>query len=161
MTELLKALIAKLETIIYNKPTTNGQKIYEKAKSYIGTDASPADEAPDELGCADSVTKILQASNIQIPSILSTAKLFDTLCTTPGWLEVLSPIRGDIIISPTGKGTTGKVSNGHVGIMADSFSIMSNSSFTGKWEQNYTLTTWNQRYKTLGGYPVYFFRRLG
>jgi len=32
--------------------------LYETAKSFLGKDASPADEAPDEYGCAETVNEI-------------------------------------------------------------------------------------------------------
>ena len=63
-------------------------------------------------------------------------------------------------MSPTGMGTTGKIPNGHVGIVSEDEEIMSNSSATGLWTQNYTLVSWVAKYRTLGGYPIYFYRKV-
>ena len=37
----------------------NRIRLYEAARSFIGTDASPNDLAPDELGCAETVNEIM------------------------------------------------------------------------------------------------------
>jgi hypothetical protein len=37
---------------------------------------------------------------------------------------------------------------------------MSNSSATGLWTNNYTITSWVARYRDKGGYPIYFFRKI-
>ena len=38
----------------------NRIRLYEAARSFIGTDASPNDLAPDELGCAETVNEIIR-----------------------------------------------------------------------------------------------------
>lgn len=135
--------------------------LYLSAIQYIGIDASPADEAPDELGCADSVSKILlRVFPKVIKSSVSTAALFNQLNNSKEFSRVLRYLPGDIVISPTGMGKTGKVPNGHVGIVSEKDKIMSNSSATGTWEENFTVTSWVRRYRERGGYPIYFFRKL-
>lgn len=139
--------------------TENRIKLYLAAIQYLGKDASPADEAPDELGCADSVSKILKnAFKGIIKGSVSTAELFNQLNTSPYFQRVIAYKTGDIIISPTGKGKTGKIPNGHVGIVSENDKVMSNSSATGTWEENYTVTSWVKKYREKGGYPIYFFR---
>jgi hypothetical protein len=139
----------------------NRIKLYLSAIKYIGKDASPADEAPDEFGCADSVSKILRNTfKGIIKGSVSTAELFNQLNTSPNFKRVKTYRAGDIIISPTGKGKTGKIPNGHVGIVAENDRIMSNMSATGTWEENYTVTSWVKRYRDQGGYPIYFFTVL-
>lgn len=139
----------------------NRIKLYLSAIQYLGTDASPNDVAPDELGCADSVSQILKNT---FPKIIrgsvSTAELFNQLNTSSKFKRVKLYKPGDIVISPTGKGKTGKIRNGHVGIVSENDRIMSNSSATGQWTENYTVTTWVKRYREQGGYPIYFFTIL-
>ncbi len=142
-----------------NKLDANRIKLYATALSYLGTDASPKDEAPDDFGCADSVSKVLLATfpNI-IKGSVSTAELFKQLDNSKDFYRVLEFKCGDIIISPTGMGK-GTIPNGHVGIVSEFDEIMSNSSTSGKWEANFTLKSWVERYRTKGGYPIYSFRK--
>lgn len=139
---------------------TNREKLFNTALSCLGTDASPNDVAPDEYGCAETVNEVhKKCFGFPIGGELSTYKMYAVLKSSPLFTKVDSPLNGDIIISPTGYGN-GKLSNGHVGIMAFGDKIMSNNSYTGKFEQNYNLATWRARYKDIGNYPVDFFRRV-
>ncbi len=144
-----------------NFSTPNGEKIYAEAIKHLDGDASPKDIAPDELGCAESVTTVIRDAGLIQPVIISTAELYKYFVTSENWVQVPTPLRGDVIISPTGLGGHNGITNGHTGIMADVYRIMSNSSATGMWKQNYNLDTWRARYQTLGGYPIFFFRRMG
>jgi len=140
----------------------NRVKLYCTALSYLGTDASPADEAPDEYGCADTASYIIiNAFGNVIKHTVATADLYNQLNTSPAFQKVVDFKFGDIIISPTGMGTKPKViSNGHVGIVGENEEIMSNDSASGMFIQNYTVKTWVARWRTQGGYPIYFFRKL-
>lgn len=160
--ERLNILIGKLKLLIktQNLTTSQGQRIYESAKKFIGTDASPHDIAPDELGCAESVTEILRNAGFKMPVIISTIKLHQWFKSKTEWLEVDTPIEGDIIISPTGMGGKNGITNGHVGIVGAFSVVMSNASSTGTFEPNYTIKSWYNRYSIKGGYPVYYFRRV-
>lgn len=142
------------------KSEINRVKMYLTALQFLGSDASPLDEAPDEYGCADSVSKvILQAFPNSIKGSVSTAELYKQLSTSKGFAKVSQFKFGDIIISPTGMGTGG-LANGHVGICGEDETIMSNTSATGLWTSNYTITTWVARYRKLGGFPIIFFRKI-
>ena len=58
LTELSRSLLRALGII--NSLRMNDEnriKLYEAARSFIGTDASPNDLAPDELGCAETVNE--------------------------------------------------------------------------------------------------------
>lgn len=138
----------------------NRIKLYLAALQHLGIDASPLDEADDDVGCADSVSKILLKT---FPGVIkgsvSTSELYKQLSTSKDFSKVSQFRCGDIIISPTGMGTGG-LSNGHVGIVGEDETIMSNSSATGLWTSNYTISTWVARYRRLGGYPIIFFRKL-
>lgn len=166
----LKELLAKFSSII--NPVTQGNNrlvLYDEALKCIGTDASPNDVAPDEVGCAETVSDLLIGAfgyNVGIAFTVSTNTLYKELLASRSFIQVDRPLEGDIIISPTGYGNGG-LSNGHVGIMDtidntnfDNSLIMSNDSATGKFLQNYTLGRWKARYQQIGKYPVAFFRKL-
>lgn len=141
-------------------PDLPRKMLYDKAVASLGTDASPSDQAPDEYGCAETVSNILHRAFSDFPEeILSTAVLYTRLRSHPKFKIVTNFDYGDVIISPTGMGKTGAVANGHVGIVGKNC-IMSNSSGTGKFLENYTLSTWIAYFRTRGGYPIYFFRRV-
>lgn len=145
-------------------PTPYGQRIWATAKNLLGYDVSPRDLAPDEYGCAETVSNIIIDSGYIFPEILSTAELYKYLKNSPNWAPVGTPLAGDIIISPTGMGGKNGVLNGHTGIIMsnnkDGVVIASNNSWTGNFDENYTLASWKRRYQDKGGYPIYYFRRI-
>jgi hypothetical protein len=129
-----------------NFGTPASAKLYQTARSFLGTDASPKDLANDEVACAESVNDVVLAAFGEfVGGDLSTARMFAALQTNRKFAEVSSPIKGDIIISPSGYGN-GNLSNGHVGIVGDSNQIMSNNSANGIWDIHYSLASWKARY---------------
>jgi hypothetical protein len=92
-----------------------------------------------------------------LPSI-KTYNTYGILRTAKDFEEVKEPLEGDILISPTSYGN-GKISSGHIGIVGKSNIIMSNNSNNGKFEENYTMTTWKHYFVEKGGFPMKFFRK--
>lgn len=143
------------------KDQVNRVKLYETALSMLGTDASPKDEAPDDVGCADSVTQvILKVFPNCINGSVGTAELYKQLNSSPQFMKVIEFKFGDIIISPTGMGKNSSMPHGHTGIVGENEEIMSNSSTDGIWKVNYTVSSWVDRFRKIGKYPIYFFRKL-
>ncbi len=142
---------------------TNSQKLYQVSFSTIGKDASPFNYAPNEYGCAESVSSLINKV-ITFPIITGTTNLLSLLETSPQFEEIAIPEQGCIIISATG---TGKLANGHTGIVGkniapdNSLWIMSNDSRSGLWSVNYTINRWKDYYETYGGFPTRYFRLLG
>ena len=69
LTELSRSLLRALGII--NSLRMNDEnriKLYEAARSFIGTDASPNDLAPDELGCAETVNEIIRRASWRLPA---------------------------------------------------------------------------------------------
>lgn len=142
------------------------EKIYSTAVSFLGKDASPNDLANDEYGCADSVCGVLFKA-LGYPGFewtVSTTTLYTSLINSPDWMEVdASHVkRGDVIVSPTGMSSIvgTPISNGHTGVVGDNSTIMSNNSYKGVFESNYTFKTWEDRYVKKGGYKMHFFRKV-
>ncbi len=139
------------------------EKLYVFALSQLGIDITPDDIVPDEYDCADTICAILKNFGQDIGNFPSTLDLYGKLKINSAFREVWEPLRGDIIISPTGyrNGSgTENIPNGHVGIVGEGGIIMSNSSATGKFETNFTLAKWMARYVVKGGYPVFYFRLI-
>lgn len=140
---------------------TKSHKLYLTAKECLGMDASPNDVAPDELGCAESINAVYKkAFGEEIGGGVSTYKLYLTLKSSEKFMMVQEVLPGDIIISPTGFGGKNGILHGHVGIVGESGLVMSNESKNGKFEINFTIESWRERYWTRGGYPVLFFRAI-
>lgn len=138
----------------------NRQKLYNTAYSLLGIDVSPNDLAPDEYGCAETLSDVIKRAfpDLNFPVTLSTTLLFEHLeADTKNWDVAQVPQPGDVVISPTGYGS-GRVPNGHCGIVGK-YQIMSNDSRTGTWEANFTLDGWRRYYHDKGGYPVFFFSK--
>jgi hypothetical protein len=156
----IKELLAQIEEYRAQLSTikSNRVKLFDAAVASIGIDASPNDVAPDEVGCAETVNAIFKSVfGREAGGGLSTHQMYNAMLKDSRFIKVDQALPGDIIISPTGYGNGG-LSNGHVGIVGESETIMSNSSATGTFESNYTLKTWVARYRGKGGYPIVFFR---
>jgi hypothetical protein len=140
-----------------NFATPAGEKLYQTALSLMGHNLCPQN---NEFGCAESVNEVVfDAFGDYAGGDLSTARLYLSIQNNSKFVQITSPVQGDIIVSPTGYGN-GSLPNGHVGIVGANGVIMSNTSATGLWSQNYTLSSWKKRYADLGGFPVFYFRRL-
>ena len=145
----------------------NRIRLYEAARSFIGTDASPNDLAPDELGCAETVNEIIRRAfgdYLHNDNRLSTYWLYKALRESPDFTETFIPVPGLIVISPTSFGTrrnpdsTFAIPHGHVGIVMLDGKIASKNSRTGKFEENCTIDSWADRYVKRGGYFMKFHR---
>ena len=143
--------------------------IYDEACRCLGRDISPRE---NEYGCQESCNVLLYfATGEALCNSLSTFIGYQTMKSSKRFKEIKEPDikRGDIIISPTStsklKGKALKVKNGHIGIIGDmlvdnrDIKIMSNSSNTSLWTQNYLLSSWKKRWGN-AGYPVLFYRCL-
>jgi len=156
------------EPVVPPKPEppkiTPRERLYIVAKKNLvpAHDVSPQDIANDEVACVESFDCIhFEAFGTYINGTknrvtLSTIEAFKIL--SKNWLKVANPLSGDVILSVTGTGN-GRVSNGHIGIVGKTH-IMSNSSFSGCWEANYTLETWMRYYMLKGGLKTHFFRKV-
>lgn len=142
-------------------------KLYNAAISFLGTDASPADTAPDEYGCADSLSKVIQKAfpEMRFPNLLNTRDIEMYFLTSLSFEETKEPMYGDIIISVTGSGN-GRIPSGHCGVVgkylgpSGTLWVMSNDSRTGHWEANYTIDGWNRYFRDKGGMQTHFFHRI-
>ncbi len=125
--------------------------LYEVALRVLGTDASPRDIAPDDLGCAESVSELIRTIIPTFPRYTGTASLREALDKHPRFRKVTVPMPGTIIVSPT---DIHKPYPGHAGIFLAGNKIASSTSATGKFESNYTLATWQKRW---GKFPTFYY----
>lgn len=109
---------------------TAPQRVYKAAYSFLGFDLSK--KAPDERGCAESVSRVLHAVYPMFPILLSTIDLLAYLVKSKNFREIKKPEKGCVVIMAT-KGNT----IGHTWIWGKSHA-MSNTSTTGLWAANYT-----------------------
>lgn len=132
------------------------EQIYDAALSWLGKDASPLNRAPSEFSCAEAVANIVHSVIPNFPNdITYTPNLKAAL--KKHFEATLDASPGHIILSVTGEGN-GNIKNGHAGIFGKDGLIMSNDSADGKWRENYNIDSWVLRFRTLGKYPIYFFR---
>lgn len=139
--------------------------LFQTSVNVLGTDVSPADLAPDEYGCAETMSNIIARVVPGFPIFLSTRALCIYLKSDTRFEQIFEPETGAVLVSPTTEGN-GRIPNGHTGMIGNKFifngkpefEIMSNSSATGTFEKNYTTISWRARYVDIGGYPMYYFR---
>lgn len=142
---------------VANRLIQTAEQIYTVAVAYLSKDPTPEDKIPDEYACAEVVSKILEKAGYGIGYYPLTTDMYHALLRSPDWIASEKPIAGSVIISPTGYGN-GKLANGHVGICGYNQVVMSNSSASGLWDENYTVSSWKDRYVKRGGFPCVFFR---
>ena len=135
--------------------------LIDVCESYIGKDASPNDLAPDELGCAETVTTLLKKVYPETPILTYTPTFHDYLKNPKnGWYGVEEPMEEDVVISPTGLGK----GTGHTGIVMNGGTIASNDSGIvrkenkGKFLKNYSVDTWKKSFSKRG-FPTLFYRK--
>lgn len=148
--------------------TPTGEKIYNTAKANLGKHLTMNPAVSQEVGCAESVSKILSLAGIPaIPQagIAGTAQLYQWLSTNPHFLRVEAPVQGAVIISPTGYGN-GTI-EGHTGILGafgintpNEYGILSNNSDNGLFQEKWNLLTWYEYYGQKGGLPIAIFKAL-
>lgn len=136
---------------------TNRELLYEVAHSCLGKDMA---KTQNELGCAEAVNAVHKlAFGVELGGGLSTAAMYRALLSHPDYIQVEEPLPGDIWISPTGMSSKG-AKNGHVGIGGKTH-VMSNNSFTYKWDAHYTRAGWLDYFGRVRGFPTFYFRRTG
>lgn len=161
---LYRAVNYLLSIIAFPRMPTNRELIHAKALSMLGVDASPKDQAPDELACMESVDNIhfrVFGDHICV-NYLSTYWAFKAFLERPDFEQIPleDALPGDIIISPTQGSIVG-----HVGILGEGGIIMSNNSFAdtngvrGIFEENYTLASWRRAFVMRKGLGMYAFRK--
>lgn len=155
--EKLKALLASLKKTVPmpQEIITPRQHLLQVALAGRTFDVSPLDYAKDDVGCCDSVTKLIQKVYPDFKSILGTAELKRVLDLDKRFRQTDKLEAGNIIISCTGQGN-GTI-RGHVGILKDGEVIMSNNSRDGLWMENFTVTSWVKRYRNMGGMKIYVY----
>lgn len=149
---LLRGVVNRLSSLVAMRPS-----LLQVCEEWLGRDASPSDIAPDELGCAETVTTLLKKVYPETPIITGTWTLWDYLRHPEnGWTEIKVPVPGCVVISPT---VPGKPFPGHAGIVMDDNVIASNDSKNGTFRKNYTIDTWKKRYVEKGGYQQLYYKR--
>lgn len=149
--------------ILEQKLYTMENEVYTVAKANLGKHLTLNEAVPDEVGCAEAISKVLSLAGVfdGASGIAGTAQLYDWLVLH--FTKIDAPEEGAIIISPTGSGN-GSI-EGHTGVLAafnvafpNDWGIMSNDSASGKFLELWSLSRWNAYYGGAGGLPVAMFR---
>jgi hypothetical protein len=127
--------------------TPLSQRLYDVAFASQGMDLSRS--APNEQGCAESLSRLINQVDPGFPIMLSTASMMPAL--RKRYREVTQPEQGDIAIFPT----VGPIT-GHCGVWGRNH-VLNNNSANGKWSASYTLAGWLKAAKNRG-LKNYFFR---
>lgn len=161
MVILLNNVTPVVQNLYLDDPenTENNKKMYRGAVALIDQSQVPPGYDP-MFGCAISMNEVhRKIFGHPIGGGAATRDLVRYLRSDPTFKEVLIPLPGDIVISPT---DYSRLPNppfvGHVGLIGK-HCIMSNNSYNGLWQTKYTLNSWKKRYYDLGGYPMLFFRK--
>ena len=158
----MQSLLLQIKMLLQILALTRQKFIYKIATDSIGLDVTPLDDVDDVVACAETVTTILSRAGAMNRIIAGTWTLENYFMTDKHWIPVAKPRAGDVVISATGTSRKGRNApfRGHTGIVGMNGTIMSNNSYSGLWQSNYTLTSWKNRYVSKGGYPMQFYRFL-
>lgn len=161
---LMQSLLGLLKANQIGAMSTKAEKLYEVAKSLIGTHVITLDASTDfgKLGCAASVNSVYKkAFGVDIGGGASTADMLPFLKDQTKFEQVtfdqMTP--GCIIMCATGTSGIFPTNHGHVGVAGQKW-IMSNSSETGTWEANYTIPGWKSYFGDTMGFPILVFKPL-
>lgn len=154
--QILTKLIAITKSLL-SLVMKNSNPLLLWSEQKVGFDASPLDRAPDELGCAESVSTGLREVYGDFPIVTGTYTIWEKLREHPLFTVQSRWEPGDIILSPTGSSKSSIP--GHVGVIGHGGVVYSNNSNTGKWDTHFTVDSWIEYYQAKGGLPVFYYRR--
>ncbi|AVT83657.1 hypothetical protein RPYSC3_47970 [Rhodopseudomonas palustris] len=130
---MLKGILATL--LAKQSPSmTPREKLYKAAYDSQHKDLTTI--APNDYGCAESLSRVIQKVLPSFPVYTATAALYPRLLADRRFVVVTDPEPGDIAIFPTEGAVVG-----HCGVWGKT-TVMSNTSKTGKFEANYTHASW-------------------
>jgi len=112
----------------------------------------------NDLGCAETVSRLIREVLPGFPIITGTWVLDDTLKRDKRFVKVTSPEDGCVVVAPTGTGN-GKLKHGHTGICRKG-RVLSNNSYTGKLDAHYSYLTFTARYKGVGGFIINYYKLI-
>jgi hypothetical protein len=147
------------------------ERLYQVAYDSLGKDMRADKSVPKELGCATSMSKVLQLAGVkELPTkgIPGTAKLYEWLSKSKQFTRITSgDVRpGMIICYPTGYDDPAVpglpvLANGHVFIKGK-YQLLSNNSATGLWDNHWeSMAKADAYYTKYGGIPRYVFDFVG
>ena len=162
---LLRKLIDSLSTradsedpIEENREDSSREKILAAAQDALGKDITPHDNVPDEVACAESLCKLIQTVDPTFPMLPYTLDLLNEFKRNPKYKATLDIKPGNLIINASTTGN-GKI-RGHCGVLMGNDRISSNTSANGRWEDNYSIKKWNERFRYYGGMPTRVFEPI-
>ncbi len=140
--------------------------MYEHQKSQVNVFSSATGPDGGNLACVWAVRHLAKAALGRWITRVDLTTTFEqelrAALGAPG--PETQVVAGGLVISPTQYvGSTRQI--GHVGYLGTGSGpgrlIYSNSSGRARWEQNFTLASWENRYRNRKGLPVYFYALPG
>lgn len=110
--------------------------------------------APNDLGCAESASRMIRVLVPSFPVCTGTIALKQALDTSPYFERTWDRGDGVVWMAETGKGL---YAHGHVGVEWKGY-IYSNNSKTGKIDSHFTPDTFTRYYYTNGGFPKVLYK---
>lgn len=111
--------------------------------------------APNGLGCAETMSRIIKVLVPDFPILISTRELASELRRNSHF-AVSDGRNGDIYMAETG---TGAYQNGHVGVRYNMF-VLSNNSGTGKMDNHWTVQAFTDYFFIRGRFTRQFYRLI-
>lgn len=143
----LKELLNQTYLLLFKKmaeDTKPKKTLSEYAHDLKGFDASPDNQAPFDLACAETVSYLARYVVPNFPSFVGTVELNAYL--KKHYKQLVGPKKDAIVVSPS----RGNV-HGHTGVIDKDWNILSNDSDNGKLGIYWNINKWARYYaNTLG-----------
>ena len=138
---------------------SNNDKLYRiaDALAQLEKDITPEDAIDDEVACVQNLCEVINQV-VDFPKLAYTPYLVTALKEDSRFKGTLDLKAGHIIVNATESGN-GAV-RGHTGILGKDEKIMSGNSYNGKWEYNYDIESWTNRFRRKGEMPTLVFKLL-
>lgn len=158
---LVRSLIYIQNLLNKKLPVKNfNEKLHQLSFETVGKDASPSDLANDEVGCAESLSTLINHLDPSFPVVTGTYSLRDQL--EKRWKRKDGPAPGRVAICATGTGNGKRPGHCWVAGTGEGNSRLyySNNSIgvkRGQWLQNYTQKTIFDDYVVGGGFELRYY----
>ena len=116
------------------------QKVYAAAKRCLGQHLTLNSSVPEDVGCAEAVSKVLEEAGYILPpsGIPNVNGLIDWMLKE-GFVEHTSASIGDVITAHNPD--LANPNYAHTGIVLE-YGIASNDSSNGRFNENYSVDSW-------------------
>lgn len=112
--------------------------------------------APNRLGCAETVSRMIRVLHPSFPICIGTSTLHKEMVESGLFNRTSAPENGTVYLAETG---TGRLRHGHVGVRWNG-SVWSNNSLSGVVDSHMTVEFFDEYYFLRNGFPKNYYNLI-